>query len=418
MSSAFYPQGMNTQTNEGGYKTWKGNGIFSNPIATTATLIRPFTNNDYNNITQSKFGLPRPIKHYRKGTVTNAMDTNAMDTNAMDTNVMDTNVMDTNVMDTNDINRTVRSSKSVSSGLVSQLMDIPGGFSVKDTGSGIHVSNSALKIVSDWAPITNLSEKPQPTVENALFCCNQQKKALRRVLPTSTIVKKDYFQTNHMYLYNRCQTFEQREFNFVSGPVDKNILALLQQYPFISAKVIEFAKPGSPLALNNLYVAQCVPDTSIESNAEIAFMTSITNSMLQSGLLSEIDYSTLKNSNVNTIIDLINYLTINKFTDAVNYLYTIANNPYVNTPNTNSARSRKGCSQVYYKPNNPQYAKQGSVSSSTRILKLNVDTILKNAARNSSQIEKAKTPATCSQQTYIGNPFFFQGQRQKHTICN
>jgi hypothetical protein len=352
MSSAFYPQGMNTQTKEGGYKTWKGSVPFSNPIATTATLIRPFTNNDYKNITQSKFGLPRPIKHYRKGTVS---------------------IINADINANADINRTVRTSKSASSGLISQLMDTPGGFSVKDTG--IPAPNSALKIVSDWAPITNLTEKPQPTVENAMFCCNQQKKALRRVLPTSTIVKKDYFQTNHMYLYNRCQTFEQREFNFASGPVDKNILAILQQYPFISAKVIEFAKPGSPLALNNLYVAQCVPDTSIESNAEIAFMSSITNSMLQNGLLSAINYNTLKNSNVNTIIDLINYLTINKFTEAVSYLYNIANNPYVTMPNANSARSRKGCSQVYYKPNNPQYAKQGSVSSSTRMLKLNVDTI-------------------------------------------
>jgi hypothetical protein len=376
MSSAFYPQGMNTQTNEGGYKTWKGQEPFSNPIATTATLIRPFTNNDYKNIIQSKFGLPRPIKHYRKETVTL--------TNA-----------DTITNDNTDINRTVRSSKSASSGLISQLMDTPGGFSVNDTSSGLHISNSALKIVSDWEPITNLTEKPQPTVENALFCCNQQKKALRRVLPTSTIVKKDYFQTNHMYLYNRCQTFEQREFNFVSGPVDKNILGLLQQYPFISAKVIEFAKPGSPLALNNLYVAQCVPDTSIESNAEIAFMTSITNSMLQSGLLQTSDYVTLKNSNVNTIIDLINYLTINKFTDAVSYLYNIANNPYVTMPNANSARSRKGCSQVYYKPNNPQYAKQGSVSSSARMLKLNVDTISTFHFSQPKGLTKAKVEPNC-----------------------
>ena len=285
MSSAFYPQGMNTQTKEGGYKTWKGSPPFNNPFATTATLIRPFTNNDVTNDTKTGFGLPRPIKHYRKGTVTTP----------------------NTVPLANENDRTVRSSRSAESGLISQLMDTPGGFSVKDSGTG---PNSALKIVSDWAPIINLTEKPQPNVENSLLCCNQQRKALQRVKPTSTNLKKDYFQTNHMYLYNRCQTFEQREFNFVSGPVDKNILGLLQQYPFISAKVIEFAKPGSPLALNNLYVAQCVPDTSIESNAEIAFMSSITNSMLQNGLLQAADYSALKNSNVNTLIDLINYLII------------------------------------------------------------------------------------------------------------
>lgn len=389
MSSAFYPQGVNIRTNEGGYKSWKGSYPFSNPIGTTATLIRPLTNNDRTNDTISSFGLPRPIKHYRKGTV---------------------------ITDTNINNRTVRSSNSASSGLISQLIDTPGGFSVKDNGIYNSNSNTALKIVSDWAPIINLTEKPQPSVENHLLCCNQERKALQRVKPTSTNLKKDYFQTNHMYLYNRCQTFEQREFNFVTGPVDKNVLSILQQYPSISAKVIEFAKPGSPLALNNFYVAQCVPDTSIESNAEIAFMNSITNSMLQTELLTPVDYDALKNSNINSVIDLINYLNANKFTEAVSYLYNIANNPYVTMPNTNKAK--KGCSQVYYKPNNPQYAKQGSVSSSTRMLKLNVDTITTNAARNRLQIDKAKTQATCSPQTYIGNPFFFQGQPQKHKICS
>ena len=50
--------------------------------------------------------------------------------------------------------------------------------------------------------------------------------------------------------------------------------------------------------------------------------------------------------------------------------------------------SLKGCSQVYYKPNNPQFANQGAVSSSTRILKLNVDTISTNAYKNPKNIYK------------------------------
>jgi hypothetical protein len=39
-----------------------------------------------------------------------------------------------------------------------------------------------------------------------------------------------------------------------------------------------------------------------------------------------------------------------------------------------------GCQLTVYKPNNYQFAKQGAVSSSTRLLKLNVDTISTNAA--------------------------------------
>jgi hypothetical protein len=40
----------------------------------------------------------------------------------------------------------------------------------------------------------------------------------------------------------------------------------------------------------------------------------------------------------------------------------------------------KGCKLVEYKPNNPQFAQQGAVSSRTRNLKLNITTIEKNIA--------------------------------------
>ena len=42
--------------------------------------------------------------------------------------------------------------------------------------------------------------------------------------------------------------------------------------------------------------------------------------------------------------------------------------------------NQAGCLLTVYKPNNYQYAKQGAVDSSTRNLKLNVDTISTNAA--------------------------------------
>ena len=63
MSSAFYPQGMNTWNNrlpQGGYKSWKGKGVFSNPVGVTATHIRPLTNNDPGNVFPTGFGLARP----------------------------------------------------------------------------------------------------------------------------------------------------------------------------------------------------------------------------------------------------------------------------------------------------------------------------------------------------------------------
>ena len=72
MSSAFYPLGMKSYNNhvpQGGYKSWKGTGVLSSPVGTSAGHIRPLTNNDPGNVFQTGFGLARPIKHYRKGRV-------------------------------------------------------------------------------------------------------------------------------------------------------------------------------------------------------------------------------------------------------------------------------------------------------------------------------------------------------------
>ena len=79
MSTAFYPTNMRRQPASGysnkstleniPYVPWKGTGIFSNPIGVTSTHIRPLTNLDPGNVFPTGFGLPRPIKHYRKGTV-------------------------------------------------------------------------------------------------------------------------------------------------------------------------------------------------------------------------------------------------------------------------------------------------------------------------------------------------------------
>jgi DNA polymerase III epsilon subunit-like protein len=60
-------------------------------------------------------------------------------------------------------------------------------------------------------------------------------------------------------------------------------------------------------------------------------------------------------------------------------MYQLAADPY-NGSVVSGPSNPKGCAQVFYKPNNPQFAQQGGVSSSTRILKLNVDTISTAAA--------------------------------------
>ena len=449
MSSAFYPQGMNSWNNrlpQGGYKSWKGSGVFSNPVTVTSTHIRPLTNNDPGNVFPTGFGLPRPIKHYRKGTVI-PVPVLVQDPNNLG------QYIEQRLIDYN-INRAVKSSIGSSlgggnggTGLIAQLNDIPGSFIVKDNS----VSSEINKIdsecatcqgvggVSSWSPINNLTEKPQPNVTNPLLCCNQQRKARQRVLGANTNVKKNYYQTTGMYLYNRCQTFQQRQFNFIRGPIDQSILDLFLKYPFVTAKILEYSKPGDPLSIINYYVAQCNPNFTVESAVEIAFINSLSQSLLAAGYISQEIYLSLIGQNpfsVKTFINMLQgILTTDQYKIVIEYMYQLAADPY-NGSVVSGPGLTKGCSQVYYKPNNPQFAQQGGVSSSTRILKLNVDTISTAAAGvrklkganlsaqlisgqtpNVPFIYKFKTPA-CQASTFTGNPFFFQGQPQNKKICS
>jgi hypothetical protein len=453
MSTAFYPTNMRRQSASGysnnstleniPYVPWKGTGIFSNPVGVTATHIRPLTNMDPGNVFPTGFGLPRPIKHYRKGTVI-PIHFNVLTVDPTNPGqYIEQNLIEYNV------NRAVKSSIASSlgggsggTGIISQMIDMPGSFIVKDNGttqsekpkidSNIDAeckNCNGVGIVSDWYPINNLSEKPQPNVTNPLLCCSQQRKAMRRVLPSNTNVNKKYFQTTYMYLYNRCQTFKQRQFNFLAGIIDPKVLEAVKLNPLIARTIIEYTKPGDPLSNINYYVAQCNPNFTIERGEQLAFIDSLSRSMLDAGFVSQENYKLIMESA--DIPDFLNKLKgmLNKeqYGGLIAYLYKISTDP--NGPSIISGPTNpKGCSQVYYKPNNAQYATQGGVSSSTRILKLNVDTISTAAARQRklrsasavsnelSTIYKDKVPQ-CQPQTFTGNPFFFQGQRQNKLIC-
>jgi hypothetical protein len=261
------------------------------------------------------------------------------------------------------------------------------------------------------------------------------------VLPTNTNIKKNYYQTTYMYLYNRCQTFKQRQFNFISGPTDKKMEQLFMAYPFVTAKILEYSKPGDPLSIINLYVAQCNPNFTVEKSVEIGFINYLSKLLVDSGFITQEEYSILINieaiSVESFISSLQNILTPDQYKIVIDYLYQLAANPY-NGSVVSGPSNPRGCAQVYYKPNNPQYAKQGAVSSSTRILKLTVDTINTSAYNqrklksgnpantataiqygfnpNTPYIYKDKVPS-CQPQTFIGNPFFFQGQHQNKLIC-
>ena len=383
MSSAFYPLGMNSYNNRlrtGGYETWKGRGIHGNPVGITSGSMRPLTNNDPANDAVYKFGLPRPIKHYRKGIAVPAF---------IEPN--DQYPIYTDANESYYSNRQVKS--SVRNNMVSQLMDQPGQYIVKENSvinpdvdkfAADCKTCKGIGLVSGWYPINNLTEKPQPTVTNPLLCCNQQRKAIRRVLPASTLLKKNYYTTTYQYLFNRCQTYDQRAFNFVRGVKDPNIYKLAEEYPIITEQAIEKAKPGSPLAYLNLYVANCNPNGEISTAADILIIERILAILLDTNIITEIQYNEIINLRLNTIPLFIDFLKGLPSSQAEQCLFIAAEilyNPYDNSLITGPTNP-KGCKLVEYKPNNPQFAKQGAVSSSTRILKLNVTTIETNAALN------------------------------------
>ncbi len=392
MSSAFYPLGMNSSSNhlpQGGYKTWKGTGIYENPTSITSKNIRPLTNKDYGNVFSTGHGLARPIKHYRKGTIPN------------------TNFDDVDESIKYNLDRTVKSSCGASlgggsggRGMISQLNDTPGSTMIKDVND--NNTNECIcngnKNVSGWFPIDNLTEKPQHNVTNPVLCCNQQKKAKKRVLGANTNVSKNYYQTSHMYLYNRCQTFKQREFNYLNGPINNEVAVMLAENPNLAYRLLIHVKPGESLAIYNQYVAQCTPSVTIRQGLETNFIQMITSSLYSNSYVTLEEYNDILNNstNIETFLNYVKNILDENVYDEIIYTFSrIIDDTWANY---------KGCSQVYYKPNNPQYAQQGAVSSSSRILKLTVDTITTNAHKNKNNLYKNKSSLdqTCDSQ-YVLN---------------
>jgi hypothetical protein len=411
MSSAFYPLGMKSYNNhvpQGGYKTWKGTGILSNPVGIAQGHIRPLTNNDMGNVFQTGFGLPRPIKHYRKGRV---IPSAPIEPN----NLIEISPNEIALINYN-MNRIVKSSTGSSlgggaggRGLLNELMDNPGSFIVKQNQPG--EVNEALKLNNDcktcegtglvasyYPNNTYITNNPDRTTTTKPLCCNEEKKARRRVLPASTILKKNYYTTHAQYMENRCQTFEQRSFNFVSGAGNA---------PY---------KPGSALAISNEYIANCYPNGEIYETSEASLVNAIVTILNNTSILTPAqitEFYDLKITTFNGLVSFLSGLPEPYKTESLKVYADFVSNPYYGVPIQGPSNPR-GCKVVVYKPNNPQFAKQGSVSSSTRNLKLNVDTIETNAAsfnRNNANLSFAQVNG--SSKTEI--PFIL---KNKSSPCN
>ena len=347
MSSAVFGLGMHSYNNSAPfapfsapYATWKGTGPYSYPAAITSGNIRPLTNRDPTNNAPQKFGRPRPLKwQYRKGTTSQPLVT-----------IVNPNQPNQYIQ----VNREVRS--SVGASLIGQTIDQPGRFSVKHNPKDeINETDQLNKdcttchgigLVTSFSPEPFLTNNPEPVSCSPQLCCNEERKALKRVIYANTNLKKNYYNTHAQYMANRCKTYEQKAFNFYSGPVIPQVYAqIAATNPALAAKIIA-AKPGSPLSYLNMYVANCYPDT----------------------------------------------------------------DPLAGT--LNGPNNPKGCKLVVYKPSNPQFAVEGGVSSSTRTLKLTVDTI----STNLSSLRKLKGAGAVN--NYGGQPFVPFVYKAKVPPCN
>jgi hypothetical protein len=398
MSSAFYPLGMRPSPASGynhgssfpqQYITWKGTGLSQTPVGITAGTIRPLTNKDYGNNFPAPFGKARPIKHARKGAIPRVAINNAFD--SQEYIQMDRN-----------INREVRSSSQGT--LVKQMIDNPGGYSVKQNTLLNAPSNCQGICVSAnlYPNIPYLTENPEPISTSPGFCCNPEKKARRRVLPASTKLKQNYYTTHIQYMENRCKTYEQRAFNFVRPAV-----------PLSDPD----AKPGSPAAEYNTYVANCQPNGEIYSASEAALVAQILVIMQDEGVIASNDAAKLIYRQITTFKTLVTFIQNlpepNK-TSAIVIYDAFVLNPYTGVPITGPS-DPLGCKLVVYKPNNYQFAQQGAVSSSTLNLKLNVTTIEKNLAHLAKNIILKNKAPTCQEGNYIGT---FQNPRMCHQKTN
>jgi hypothetical protein len=370
MATAFYPMGMesyNNTVNQGGYKTWKGTGINQNPIGITSGHMRPLTNKDYGNVFPSPFGKARPLKQYRKGR------------NSQNINLENTIINETNPSDKYELtqiqynlNRYVKSSNGSSlgqgrdgGGLLSDIMDKPGSFIIQQNESPFNDVDcktcQGVKIVDSYYPNkTYLTENPEPNVTNQILCCNEEKKALDNVIYASTNLKQNYYTTHFQYLQNRCQTYAQKSF-----PYSQNN---------------KFVKPGSPLSEENIYFANCFPNVELFQTKEIEITQIILTLLVNQKYITETEKTEFLHTTTTELLkNLYLYLTQTNNANALVLFQKYITNPYLGIPYSYYS-NQNGCKRTVYKPNNPQFAQQGAVQSSTRTLKKKVTTIETNAA--------------------------------------
>lgn len=283
--------------------------------------VYPQTNNDPKNNAPYKIARnSRPLKHYRKGTLAPP-------------------------------GITVTSSKN----LISTLMDKPSAY-VARTDTCIHENS---QIITNVGGPNDLTFNPEPATQTKELCCNAERKSKQMVLPTSTNLKDNYYVSSSQYLRNRCNTYEQNAFNFVSTNFNQSALT------------------------KNAYVADCNASLMVNNNSTLSMMDRLAKILLQKGIISQEEYEEyiiLRIVDLNAFIAFLN--TVENQEAAVAMVKTTLNNVGI----TINSHATNKCKVSIYKPSNEQFAAQGSVPSSAKIHKLHDTTISSSIYRSAKAL--------------------------------
>jgi len=168
--------------------------ITNNPIITKGEypkgnvpcIITPKTNKDYTNTQPAAFGKPRPLKQRRLGRV--IADNNAYKT-----------------------------TNSYYQKILEKIMDFPSSnvvnSDINDDEIDCYVYSNVPYTV-DYKPIENITQTPIPITCSQPLCCNEERKAIRRVVGANTNIKENYSLTTQEYLQRKCLTYQQNSYDF------------------------------------------------------------------------------------------------------------------------------------------------------------------------------------------------------------
>ena len=233
------------------------------------------------------------------------------------------------------------------------------------------------------------------------------------VRPANTNLPKNYFTTLQQYRQNRCQTYDQRIFNFNRGP---QALADIVEVANgdIPAKLVKYEKPGGPLGTNNLYVANCYPNTDLGTNSQIYIVMQAFQILNNAGIFDNTDLETYQNTRIANIKDFAQFLQSlhsGNTEQAVALFQTVLSNPYIGMSLSGPSNPR-GCKLVVYKPSNPQFATQGGVMSSARTLKLAVTTAEKAVANQNRYKRQGATNSLANPGEQPFTPLIYKAKTQ------